>query len=129
MTDAVGERIRKRRKTRGWTLTRLAEAAGTSQGYLSDVENLKVSAPASAILARIAEALDTSTDYLLGLTDNPTPPPSIDESEVIIRNYPDPPEGYEKLTPEQREELDRSTREWQQTMIRLLLDERGQNRR
>lgn len=70
----VGERIRERRMAKGWKLVKLAAMAETSHGYLSDVENGKVDSPNSAIIARVAKALDTSTDYLLGLTDDPTPP-------------------------------------------------------
>lgn len=123
-----GARLRRLREDRGWSRHELAARLQASYSTVAKYES-GLRSPDQETLTQIASILDTSADYLLGLTDNPTPPPSIDESEVIIRNYPDPPEGYEKLTPEQREELDRSTREWQQTMIRLLLDERGQNRR
>jgi transcriptional regulator with XRE-family HTH domain len=125
----LGARIRKCRGTRGWSISKLARAAGVSQGYLSDVENGKIASPSGTAIGKLAEALNVSSDHLLGLTDDPSPTPSYDESEVIIRNYPEPPEGYEELSPEQREDLDRATRNFQRQIIEMLLKERGQSRR
>lgn len=60
----IGERIRKLRKERGWTLDQLAQKAGVTKGFLSRVENQKTGIGA-VVLFRIARALDVSTDRLL----------------------------------------------------------------
>lgn len=60
----VGERIREIRDKRGMTQDKLAEAAGLSKSFLSEVENDK-SNISSRILLRIANELGASMDYLL----------------------------------------------------------------
>lgn len=65
-------RIYDLRISRKWTQTDLAEAAGLSQNAISDYEGEKRQA-GSAAIAALARALDCSADYLLGLTDDPTP--------------------------------------------------------
>jgi len=51
----------------------LAVYAGSSASYLSEIESGKRTNVGAEILTRLAEALDTTTDYLLGLTDDPRP--------------------------------------------------------
>src|SRR6266849_6019066 len=60
----IGRRIRTLRKTQDLSIQRLAEAAGISPGYLSEVERGQ-SALSGEKLARIAAALEVTTDYLL----------------------------------------------------------------
>jgi len=68
----IGDRIRLIREQRGLTRQQLAEKIGTSVGIIYFYEkNRKI--PSAEILKRIAEAFNVSTDYLLGLTDDPTP--------------------------------------------------------
>jgi transcriptional regulator with XRE-family HTH domain len=62
--STLGRRIVACREVRGWTQKRLAEEAGISIPFLSDVENDKRSLGAEALL-RLADALGASTDYLL----------------------------------------------------------------
>ncbi len=70
----VGERLHDLREALGLSRNQLAREAGVSQGYLSDLENGKKSTPSGPILAKVAAALGTSTDYLLGLSTDPAPP-------------------------------------------------------
>ena len=60
----TGDRIRERREDRGWTQEQLAQRAGMSKGFLSDLENNKRNVSAEYVL-RIANALGVSLDYLL----------------------------------------------------------------
>lgn len=62
--STLGRRIVACREAQGWTQKRLAEQAGISIPFLSDVENDKRSLGAEALL-RLADALGASTDYLL----------------------------------------------------------------
>ena len=66
------ERIRERRKTLDISQTQLAQRVGISQKQISKYETGE-DEPGSAILAALANALSTSTDWLLGLTEDVKP--------------------------------------------------------
>ena len=71
----MGERIRSVREQRGMNKNQVARALGTSWQHFDHWERGRVE-PALASIRRIAEILGTSTDYLLGLRDDPTLPGS-----------------------------------------------------
>lgn len=74
---ALGKRITELREERGWTQRQLAEAAGTSTTFLSEVENGKRNLSSGKLL-RIADELGTSMDYLAkGIHAAPRPRPDI----------------------------------------------------
>ncbi len=61
----IGQRIKDRRLSNSLTLKQLAELAGCSDAYISQIENGKVS-PSIAILKRIADALQSRiTDFFV----------------------------------------------------------------
>ena len=60
----VGERIKARRAELGWTQDQLAQKAGISKSFLSDLENGKRSVGAENLLD-IARALGVSIDFLM----------------------------------------------------------------
>jgi transcriptional regulator with XRE-family HTH domain len=60
----VGERIKKRRAELTWTQDQLAQKAGISKSFLSDLENGKRSVGAENLLD-IARALGVSIDFLM----------------------------------------------------------------
>jgi transcriptional regulator with XRE-family HTH domain len=60
----VGERIKERRNELGWTQEVLAQKAGISKSFLSDLENGKRNVGADTLL-EIARALSRSLDYLM----------------------------------------------------------------
>lgn len=69
---ATGDRIKEIREARGWTQDHLAEKAGISKGFLSDVENNKRNISSENLL-KIANVLGASVDYLLrGETGGPS---------------------------------------------------------
>ena len=59
-----GDRIKNARERQKWTQEQLAEAAGISKGFLSDIENDKRNISSESAL-KIADALGISLDYLL----------------------------------------------------------------
>jgi transcriptional regulator with XRE-family HTH domain len=63
-TSGVGERIKKRRLELEWTQDQLAQKAGISKSFLSDLENGKRSVSANNLLD-IARALGVSLDFLM----------------------------------------------------------------
>jgi transcriptional regulator with XRE-family HTH domain len=69
----VGERIALLRRRHGLTQPELAQQAGMGTTTLNRIENAHASMTMEKVAA-IARALETSTDYLLGLTDDSRPP-------------------------------------------------------
>lgn len=70
MTTPLGDKIRTLRKAKGFTLDRLAELAESSKSYIWELENKNPPRPSADKVAKIAAALDVTTDYLLDLTAN-----------------------------------------------------------
>jgi len=62
----LGQRITRLRKQRGYTQTELAQKMGSIQALVSDYERNKLR-PHAEMVIRFAQALDISTDQLLGL--------------------------------------------------------------
>ncbi len=65
-----GERLRLLRKERKLPLKKIAELLGTSVTQVSDMENGKTGTT-MVRLVLLAEFYHVSTDYLLGITDDP----------------------------------------------------------
>ncbi|MEF3312587.1 helix-turn-helix transcriptional regulator [Paenibacillus sp. GYB004] len=66
----LGKRIKALREKQGMFQTHLADKIGKDRASVSTYEN-GTRVPPSDVLSRIAEVLHTSTDYLLGKTDDP----------------------------------------------------------
>lgn len=60
----LGERLRRLRTGKGWTLDQLAEEAGVSKGLLSGIENGH-NMPSGKVALKLANALEASVDFLL----------------------------------------------------------------
>jgi transcriptional regulator with XRE-family HTH domain len=60
----TGDRIKEIREARGMTQDQLADKAGISKGFLSDVENDKRNISSENLL-KVANVLGASVDYLL----------------------------------------------------------------
>jgi len=70
--DTLGKRLRERREQAGVSQTALAKQTGIIQRDLSLLERGKKHVWVDT-LVRLADALGCSLDYLVGLTDDPTP--------------------------------------------------------
>ena len=66
----INEKIFKLIRDKGITQYRLSKDIGVSDGHISDWK-IGRSSPTSERLVKLAKYFDVSTDYLLGLTDNP----------------------------------------------------------
>ncbi len=73
--SSVGERIKDRRTELGWTQDVLAQKAGISKSFLSDLENGKRNVGADTLFD-IARALSLSLDYLMTGKEGETKPAS-----------------------------------------------------
>lgn len=70
--ESVGFRIKDLRKQKGYTLKILSEKAKISVSFLSDIENNR-SKPSLERLKEIADALETTSSYLLGEANHNLP--------------------------------------------------------
>lgn len=69
VAEIMRKRLREVRERRRMSIKEVAEAAGLSVSQLYRLEKGERPRTAAVTLARIARALDTSLDYLLGLKD------------------------------------------------------------
>lgn len=65
MQNTLGEKIRKLRKEKGFTLDKLAELTESSKSYIWELENKNPPRPSADKLAKIAEKLETTLEFLL----------------------------------------------------------------
>ena len=79
--QTVGDRIKQRRNELGWTQDVLAEKAGISKSFLSDLENGKRSVGADTLLD-IGRVLSLSLDYLMTAKEPET------EAGNVVRRGP-----------------------------------------
>ena len=83
MNNITTQRIRALSKEQGRTLRYLCDKIGVKSGtYFQDIEKQDRSIPMDK-LEIIAQALDTSTDYLLGKTDSPLASPTAKPSPFL----------------------------------------------
>jgi len=61
----IGNRIKKLREQKGYSLTELAELANVSKSYLSNIERSLNKNPSIHFLMKMAKPLDVSIEYLL----------------------------------------------------------------
>lgn len=94
----LAQRIKKLRVDQGMTLEEVAQECSQTRGWLSKVENFRIT-PSLPALAKIAAALGVSTSSLLeGLDEKPklVHVPTADRIEVD-RSHPDSSIKYESL--------------------------------
>ena len=66
MSTILGRKINRLRKEKGYSLDKLAELSGSSKSYIWELENKKdMPRPSAEKLAKIADCLDTTIEYLL----------------------------------------------------------------
>jgi HTH-type transcriptional regulator, competence development regulator len=65
--ESFGERLRRVRRDRGFTLRKLAERVGVDYSYLSKLENEHLLPPADETIVRLAEALGIEPDVFFAV--------------------------------------------------------------
>lgn len=96
MANLLGEKLKKLRKDKGFTLESLAQAADVSKSYLWELENREVKNPSAQRLAAIADKLGVTTDYFLD--DDARNPEEKHLDEAFFR-------GYKSLGSPEKEQL------------------------
>ncbi|MGL5329986.1 MAG: helix-turn-helix domain-containing protein [Peptostreptococcaceae bacterium] len=82
--DSIGYRISKARRHMNINQKELAVRANITEGSLSRYEN-DLREPKAAALVQIADALNVSTDYLLGISDDMEVKPTLaDKSDLEL---------------------------------------------
>lgn len=97
----LGERVKELREKKGLNQKELADASHITQATISRIEQGKVAQLRSDSLKRLALALGSTTDYLVGKTNELTPIDIFEsntEAKILFR-------GYEKLPREKRGQL------------------------
>ena len=69
MSVPLGDKIRKLRKEKGYTLDKLAELAESSKSYIWELENKNPPRPSADKVAKIAAVLGVTADYLMDATE------------------------------------------------------------
>ncbi|UAL46946.1 helix-turn-helix domain-containing protein [Sutcliffiella horikoshii] len=77
----IGERIRKLRKSKGYSLSELAEKAGVSKSYLSYLERDLQTNPSLQFLQKISISLGTNIEYLL---DGRSTDKKLEQSRLVV---------------------------------------------
>ncbi len=73
-----GDRLKELRKAHRITQEQLAEIIGVERSSIGKYEGKSKIVPSDDVKTRIAEYFHVSVDYLIGRTENPTPP-TLDE--------------------------------------------------
>ncbi len=94
--ESIGYRISKARRYRNMNQKELAEKAGITEASLSRYEN-EIREPRSQALRNISDALEISTDYLLGFSDEM----EIKDNKLSSKS----PEDIEKIMQEVEERV------------------------
>lgn len=102
MGTTLGEKLRRHRQEKGYSLDKLAELTESSKSYLWELENRDTRKPSAEKLTRIAHALDVTTDYLLDETAAP-------DEEVIREAFF---RKFSKLEPEDRKKIEQMIDLW-----------------
>jgi transcriptional regulator with XRE-family HTH domain len=99
--DRFGEYLRSQRKLANLTLRQLADMAGVSNPYLSQIER-GIHVPSVRVIKSIANALDVQAEVLLthaaGIDSDDNDDPSAPDAEAVIRADP-------RLTSQQKQAL------------------------
>ena len=99
------QRIRDRAKEKGLKLNYICSELGlTSRTYFNDIEKNGREIPSDR-LKKIAEILNTTPEYLLGITDNKEKEPSANAKDSLGENERKLLAMYDLVPEERRDEL------------------------
>ena len=85
MSNTLGEKIRRLRKHKGYTLEKLGELTELSKSYIWELENKNPPRPSADKIAKIASALGVTSDYLLDTRESAPTSDVVDQA--FFRKY------------------------------------------
>lgn len=80
----VGEKIKRLRIRKKYSITELSEKANVSKSYLSYIERGIQENPSVQVLSRLARTLDTTVEYLMGNETQPNKEEITFDSEWVL---------------------------------------------
>ncbi len=96
MPTALGEKIRKLRKEKGFTLEKLADLTQSSKSYIWELENKNMPRPSADKIGKIAAELGVTSEFLMDSTED-SPTSTVLDSAFFRK--------YEKLDPKDKEKI------------------------
>lgn len=81
---AFAQRLLLSRRDLGWKQDALAERAGVSRAYISDLERGKITNPTLDVIQALADALGIRPEYLTGWSDDPLGEGAVVEGRVSV---------------------------------------------
>ncbi len=102
MATTLGEKIRRHRQEKGYSLDTLAELTESSKSYIWELENRDTRKPSAEKLTKIAQALSVTTDYLL---DEKAAPDEAVVREAFFRKF-------SKLDPDDQKRIEEMIDVW-----------------
>lgn len=103
MPTALGSKISKLRKEKGYSLEKLADLASSSKSYIWELENKAPPRPSADKLSKISEQLGVTIDYLLDSGDGITQESA--EDAQFYRNF-------QKMDPRTKSVLKAMVEKW-----------------
>ena len=88
MESTISERVKNLRKAKGLTLEELAEKALCTKSYIWEIENKPNIRPSADLVFRLAIALDTTMEHLIGEKQHS----DVEDAVVLVR--------FKKLSPD-----------------------------
>lgn len=96
MAENLGDKLRKLRKEKKFTLQELADAAEMSKSYLWELENRDSRSPSAEKLSALASKLGVTTEYFF--EDDINVPEETHKDEAFFRQYKNlDPDAKERL--------------------------------
>ncbi|WP_042472884.1 helix-turn-helix domain-containing protein [Bacillus ndiopicus] len=111
----LDHRLKIARKAKKMTQEQLANKVQTTKGTISNYEN-GYSTPSNEMLVLLANTLNTTTDYLLGNTDNPFLPSQQEKDEAEFQAFANNPtlqKWYMELPKSKEEDLEKLRKMWE----------------
>ena len=103
VTSRLGDKLRKCRQDKGYSLDKLAEITGSSKSYLWELENRDTRKPSAEKLTTVAAALGITADYLLD--EGSTKPGDEVLKNALFRSF-------KKLDPEDQKTIQDTIDRW-----------------
>jgi transcriptional regulator with XRE-family HTH domain len=85
MSNTLGDKIRRLRKQKRYTLEKLGELTDSSKSYIWELENKNPPRPSADKIAKIAAALGVTADFLLDTRESTSAPDAVDQA--FFRKY------------------------------------------
>jgi transcriptional regulator with XRE-family HTH domain len=102
MATKLGDKIRRLRKQKNYTLEKLAELSDSSKSYIWELENKDAQRPSAEKIAKIASVLGVTSEYLID-------PDAVTTADAVDRAFF---RKYQKMQPDTKERIRQIVELW-----------------